>query len=76
MKYFFSIENKKCIFTELKDVLWLIVMVARSKSCVVVVKVASFFLLLTEFTCLIAKRLQQNKRYNGTHDLVVRLNMW
>ena len=38
MKYFFSIENKKCIFTELKDVLWLIVMVARSKSCVVVVK--------------------------------------
>jgi hypothetical protein len=30
---------------------------------------ASFFLLLTEFTCLITKRLQQNKRYSGTHDL-------
>jgi hypothetical protein len=37
--------------------------------------VASFFLLLICFTSLNTKRLQQNKSYSETHDLVVRFNL-
>ena len=43
------------------------------KTDALVGEAASFFLLLTKFTCLITKRLQQNKRYSATHDLVEKI---